>query len=131
MAQYQITLDSKLLHQLFIGDSRDEAVSTLLESILNQVLKSQATEQLAAENYEITDDRKDYRNGSYTRGLTTRVGSLTLEVPRFRNGKFSTELFSRYQRNEMALITTLMEMVRSEEHTSELQSRGHLVCRLL
>jgi len=111
MAQYQITLDSKLLHQLFIGDSRDEAVSTLLESILNQVLKSQATEQLAAENYERTDDRKDYRNGSYTRGLTTRVGSLTLEVPRFRNGKFSTELFSRYQRNEMALITTLMEMV--------------------
>src|SRR5690625_5095871 len=25
----------------------------------------------------------------------------------------------------------LMPMVRSEEHTSELQSRGHLVCRLL
>src|SRR5690625_7110435 len=25
----------------------------------------------------------------------------------------------------------VLEMVRSEEHTSELQSRGHLVCRLL
>src|SRR5437870_6974826 len=27
--------------------------------------------------------------------------------------------------------TASMGMVRSEEHTSELQSRGHLVCRLL
>src|SRR5437870_2869075 len=28
-------------------------------------------------------------------------------------------------------VTTQREMQRSEEHTSELQSRGHLVCRLL
>src|SRR5690625_6705236 len=29
------------------------------------------------------------------------------------------------------LVVGIMEVVRSEEHTSELQSRGHLVCRLL
>src|SRR5690625_7025816 len=29
------------------------------------------------------------------------------------------------------LINTLTNLTRSEEHTSELQSRGHLVCRLL
>src|SRR5690625_6828873 len=29
------------------------------------------------------------------------------------------------------LLCRLLEVVRSEEHTSELQSRGHLVCRLL
>ena len=68
MAQYQITLDSKLFHQLFLGD-RDEAVAQLLESILNQVLQAQATEQLQAKNYERTEDRKDYRNGTYTRTL--------------------------------------------------------------
>src|SRR5690625_6366889 len=28
-------------------------------------------------------------------------------------------------------INTHFQIVRSEEHTSELQSRGHLVCRLL
>lgn len=111
MTQYQITLDSDLLHQLFLGNSRDSAVATLLESILNQVLRAQATEQLAAENYERTEERKDYRNGTYTRTLTTRVGSLTLYVPRFRDGKFSTELFARYQRSEQALVLSLMEMV--------------------
>lgn len=111
MAQYKITLDSELFQQLFLGNSRDEAVAKLLESILNQVFKAQATDQLHAENYERTDERKDYRNGTYVRSLTTRVGSLTLHVPRFRNGQFSTELFARYQRSEQALILSLMEMV--------------------
>src|SRR5690625_6926901 len=31
----------------------------------------------------------------------------------------------------VARITSSIESSRSEEHTSELQSRGHLVCRLL
>src|SRR5690625_6984725 len=29
------------------------------------------------------------------------------------------------------MICSLMRILRSEEHTSELQSRGHIVCRLL
>src|SRR5690625_6443441 len=32
---------------------------------------------------------------------------------------------------EVALTNSSLVLVRSEEHTSELQSRGHLVCRLL
>ncbi|EKZ4777414.1 TPA: transposase [Listeria monocytogenes] len=32
-------------------------------------------------------------------------------MPRHRNGKFRTELFGQYQRNEQALILTMMEMV--------------------
>src|SRR5690625_6932978 len=31
----------------------------------------------------------------------------------------------------MVILAILLRQVRSEEHTSELQSRGHLVCRLL
>jgi putative transposase len=111
MTQYQITLDERLLHQLFVGESRDAGVAALLETVLNQVLKADAVEQLAAEKYERNDERKGHRNGSYSRSLTTRVGSITLEVPRFREGKFSTELFQRYQRSEQALVLALMEMV--------------------
>src|SRR5690554_3299037 len=43
--------------------------------------------------------------------MSTRVGSFTLRVPRHRNGQFSTELFSRYQRSEQALVLAMMEMV--------------------
>jgi len=111
MAQYQISVDSELLHQLFLGNSQDKGVAVLLQSVLNQILKAQATEQLQAERYERTEERLAYRNGSYPHTLSTRVGSLTLQVPRFRDGSFSTELFARYQRSEQALVLALMEMV--------------------
>jgi hypothetical protein len=45
MAQYQITVDSDLLHQLFLKNSQDAGVASLLEAVLNQVLQAQATEQ--------------------------------------------------------------------------------------
>lgn len=111
MTQYQIILNQELLHQLFVGTDRDASVAKLLETVLNQVLQAQAVEQLAATTYERTEERKGYRNGSYDRGLVTRAGSITLTVPRFRDGTFSTELFARYQRSEQALVLSLMEMV--------------------
>ena len=40
----------------------------------------------------------------------TRVGKLELRVPQDRDGRFSTELFERYQRSEQALVATLAEM---------------------
>jgi len=51
MAQYQINVDSQLLHQLFLGNSQDSGVAKLLESILNQVLQAQVTEQVEADRY--------------------------------------------------------------------------------
>ncbi len=65
MAHYQITVDQELLHKLFLGNSQDAGVAKLLESVLNQVLQAQVTEQIAAGPYEHTEDRRAYRNGSY------------------------------------------------------------------
>ena len=111
MAQYQITLDSATLHQLFLGGAAEAGMKPMLESILNQILQAQATDQAGAGPYERKEDRQDFRNGFYPRTLQTRVGTLTLQIPRLRNGRFSTELFVRYQRSEQALMLSLMEMV--------------------
>jgi len=40
----------------------------------------------------------------------TRVGKLELRVPQDRAGRFSTELFERYQRSEKAFVSALAEM---------------------
>ncbi|MEB9895795.1 transposase, partial [Bacillus cereus] len=93
MAQYQINVDSNILQQLFIGDRKNAGVAKLLDSVLNQVLQAQVTEQLDAERYERAEERKGYRNGTYPHKLTTRVGTLTLHIPRIRDGKFSTNEF--------------------------------------
>jgi transposase-like protein len=105
-------------------------MAVLLEPILNQILQAEMSEHLGAEPGERTDGRQGYRNGSYKRKLTTRVGRLELEVPRDREGRFQTALFERYQRSEKALVTTLMQMVvqgvstrRVKEITTELCGR--------
>lgn len=109
MAHYQVTVDSDLLHQLFFR--QDEGMARLLEQVLNQVLEAQVTEQVRAAPYERTEERQGYRNGHRPRKLTTRVGRIVLAVPRTRDGSFSTDLFSRYQRSEQALVLALIEMV--------------------
>lgn len=108
MAQYKISLDDKEIHGLF---SRQDALAILVEKVVNAILENQFEEQLGAKRYERTISRRGYRNGVRTRRMTTRVGTLTLRVPQTRNGKFSTELFSRYQRSEQAFVLALMEMV--------------------
>lgn len=110
MTQVHFTLDEEIIKELMLGN-REEAVAKLLEKVFDGVLKAQASEQLKADPYERSDERTSYRNGYRTRSLTTRVGTLFLHVPKFRDGTFSTELFERYQRSEKALLLSLMEMV--------------------
>src|SRR6056297_998013 len=125
MAQYKVVLDEELLKDLFV---RDKGVAGLLEEILDQVLHAQATEQLQAHPYQRTVKRRGYRNGTRLRPLTTRVGTLTLHVPRLRNGEFSTELFSRYQRSEQALVLALMEMVVNGVSTRKISAITEELC---
>jgi len=53
----------------------------LLKSVLNQILKAQATGQLQDEPYERTSDRQGYRNGTYPYRLSTRVSTPSLREP--------------------------------------------------
>jgi putative transposase len=128
MAQYNITIDSEILHYLFLKGAKDEGMAKLLESVLNQVLQAQATEQIKAEPYERTKEREDYRNGYYKRGLDTRVGNIVLQIPRFRYGKFTTDLFQRYQRSEQALLLALMEMVVNGVSTRKVEEITYELC---
>ena len=68
------------------------------------------TEALGTEKGERTPARLGHRSGYYGRTLVTRVGKLELRVPQDRHGRFSTELFERYQRSEKALVAALAEM---------------------
>jgi putative transposase len=82
----------------------------IVERMLQEFLEAEMTEHVGAAPYERTTERKGHRNGHKPRTLRTRVGTLNLFVPQDREGTFSTRLFSRYQRNEKALVLALMEM---------------------
>jgi transposase-like protein len=78
--------------------------------VLQEFLEGEMAETLGAGKYERTGGRLGYRSGYYARQLNTRVGTVELRVPQDRQGRFSTELFERYQRSEKALVASLAEM---------------------
>src|ERR1700737_1305079 len=99
------TIDVKAL---LTGD--EEFLRALVRAALQEVLEAEMTEALGAEKGERAAGRQGYRSGYYGRTLITRVGKLELRVPQDRSGRFSTELFERYQRSERALVAALAEM---------------------
>ena len=90
--------------------SDPDFVRALMRTALQEVLEAEMTETVGAAKGERTEDRLGYRAGYYGRTLVTRVGKLELRVPQDREGRFSTEVFERYQRSERALVAALAEM---------------------
>ena len=91
------------------ADGRDP-IKEMLRRTIQQVLEEEMTAFLNAEPYMRTEERRGYRNGYKPRVLKTRVGRLELMAPKDREGRFQTELFEKYQRNEKALVLGLVEM---------------------
>lgn len=87
-----------------------DVVRELFRDVLQEMLEAEMTETLQAKPGERTSERLGLRSGSYSRTLITRVGKLELRVPQDRQGRFSTQLFERYQRSEKALVSALAEM---------------------
>src|SRR5438270_3021158 len=86
------------------------------------------TEHVGAAPYERAENRTGHRNGHKPRTLRTRVGTLNLLVPQDREGTFSTRLFSRYQRNEKALVLALMEMYVEGVSTRKVKDVTEVLC---
>ncbi len=125
MAEYDLKVNTTDLVELL---SKSEGMAKLVESIVNQVLEQELTEHLGVEKHQHSKNRPDYRNGYRTRTLYTRVGSLTLRVPQTRTGSFCTEIFNRYQRNEKALVATIMEMYVTGTSTRKAKKITEALC---
>ena len=108
MAQNHRRLEKGLVQEVLLDDPA--FLHEIVERVVQQILEAEMTEHIGAASYERTENRTGHRNGYKPRTLRTRVGTLNLFVPQDREGTFSTRLFSRYQRNEKALVLALMEM---------------------
>ncbi len=100
----------------------------MINKVCQEALESEFDKFIGAQAYERSDARKGYRNGHYTRQLKTRVGTLTLEVCRDREGEFHPELFNRYQRSEKALVLGIAEMYISGVSTRKVNQVMEELC---
>jgi putative transposase len=108
MTKREDRLGGSELKALLLSDA--DGFRQVLQTVVQEVLEAEMTEAVGAERGERTAARLSYRSGYYERKLVTRVGVLELRVPQDRAGRFSTELFERYQRAEKALVSALVEM---------------------
>src|SRR5690625_43727 len=95
-------------------------------------LRSEKNAVILAHNYQIPEiqDIADYVGDSL--GLSRLAAKTEAETIVFCGVHFMAETASIISPDKTVLIPDLEAgCSRSEEHTSELQSRGHLVCRLL
>ena len=103
MAKLQ-TKDSGLvrdIQKVFLDDK--DFLRSLVHENIQQILEAEFGEYLQALPYERTKSLRGYR-----RSLQTSVGEIELSVVRDRGGNFSQYLFSRYQRQEQALVLSLV-----------------------
>ena len=76
------------LRALFLGAIR-ASLEALLQEELRRMVGAGAWAQMG---------RKDYRNGSYLRGLVTSMGHLDVAVPRTRKSGSAGDVLGRYKR---------------------------------
>jgi putative transposase len=109
-------------------ERNEDFLRSSIQSLVQAALEAEMAELLGAEKGERTEGRVGYRSGSYPRSLITRVGTLELRVPQDRAGRFSTELFERYQRSEKALVGTLAEMYVQGVSTRKVKAVTEALC---
>jgi len=108
MTEKKVSISRAELKRVLQEDA--DFMKPLVQVLVQEVLEAEMDETVGAGKRERTEQRQGYRSGYYNRGLVTRVGKLELRVPQDRQGRFSTEVFDRYQRSEKALVSTLSEM---------------------
>jgi len=75
-----------------------EKLQQAVRTALIRVLEAEVDVFIGAMRYRLSEQRRDYRNGHYTRGLDATIGHLDdLPVPRTRGG-CETELCERDHR---------------------------------
>ena len=110
-----------------IGEDQ-ELIRGIAQIAVQEFLEAEMNEALGAAKGERTDGRLGYRSGHYPRKFITRVGTLELRVPQDRQGRFSTEIFERYQRSEKALVGALIEMYVQGVSTRKVKAVSEELC---
>lgn len=87
----------------------EDIMGKIVKLGLEQLMELERDVHVGKEAYERGEGRHTYRNGYKDRQLYTRVGSLTLRVPKTRDGQFYPSILEKYQRSEKALVLALAE----------------------
>jgi putative transposase len=80
-----------------------------VRALAQALMEAEVTQHVGASRYERSAERTGERNGSRERRWDTRVGSISLRVPRVRDGSYFPSLLEPRRRAERALVAVVQE----------------------
>ncbi len=103
------------------GFSIDQIICSELQEQINYLLKTELTAFLDYDKHDVRGyNSGNSRNGSYTRNLETKYGTITVEIPRDRNGEFNQQTIKAYSRRTDDLETTIIHLYSKGVTTTEI-----------
>lgn len=105
MTQEQIIRNCE---NLLEGNSQDPLYQMLF-TMMNMLMEMEANKITGSEKGEHNSERTDYRSGYRPRRFDTRLGTMNLQVPKFRNNGYVPFFMQDRQRSEEALISMVVE----------------------
>jgi putative transposase len=91
----------------------ESGLSQMAEAVrimLNEAMRIERSQAIAAEPYERNQRRRGYANGFKPKTLETRLGALTVQVPQTRGVDFYPSALEKGVRSERALKLAVAEM---------------------
>lgn len=122
--------NNDLMAKLFeaLNTDHSEAMRSLLEGILNILMKLEREKTLQARPYERTEERQGYANGFKPKMLNTRMGTLDLQIPQVRGISFYPQCLEKGSRSEKALKVAVAEMYLKGVSTRKVEAITHALC---
>ena len=96
-----------------IGDfweMQEEAVREFRQRFINGALEAERDMLVGCKSYERKEQRKDYRNGYWSRWITLKDGRLEIKMPRVRGMSYESGIIPRYKQRVDEVDAALLKI---------------------
>ena len=104
-----MTEDRMALVELLQKSGDGDFLRAVAEAVLQILMEADVEELIGAGRHERSADRLNYRNGYRDRSLDTRLGPLSLRIPKLRQGSYFPPFLEPRKTAEKALVTVIQE----------------------
>jgi transposase-like protein len=100
----------------------EDPLRAMAELLTDFLMEAEVTAKVGAEPHERSGERTTHRNGYRERRWDTRLGSLTLNIPKVRDGGYVPSFIEHRKRSEQALVSVIQEAVVKGVSTRKIES---------
>jgi len=104
------------------ANAAEDPLRAMAEILTDFLMEAEVTAKVGAEPHERSEERTTHRNGHRDRRWDTRLGTLTLKVPKVREGGYVPSFIENRKRSEQALISVIQEAVVKGVSTRKIES---------